>query len=187
MKRALQITSQAAARAGRITSELLSFATADHQGTDLSDLIEAILTVAHMAEKPLAGAGIVLKLDLEPGPIFPVETAQINRVLRNLLDNAREAMPGGGEITIGVIFDKAVAVLTVTDTGCGIAKENIGHVFEPFFTTKGSSAPGEADHAGLGLCTVHGIVQKMGGCIEVASQQGKGAKFSIFLPAGQGP
>jgi two-component system cell cycle sensor histidine kinase/response regulator CckA len=186
MKRALQITSQAAARAGKITNSLLSFATADHQRTDLSDLTEVIMTVAHLAEKPLADAGIVLKLDLEPGTVFPIETAQINRVLRNLLDNARESMPGGGEIAIGVIFDKAVAVLTVADTGCGIAKEDLGRVFDPFFTTKGSSAPGEADHAGLGLCTVHGLVQKMGGCIEVTSQPGKGAKFSIFLPLAHG-
>jgi two-component system cell cycle sensor histidine kinase/response regulator CckA len=183
MKRALQITSQAAARAGRITSSLLSFATADHQRTDLSDLTEVILTVAHLMEKPLADAGIVLKLDIEPGPVFPIQTAQINRVLRNLLDNARESMPGGGKITIGVIFDKAVAVLTVADTGCGIAKEDMARVFDPFFTTKSSSAPGEADHAGLGLCAVHGIVENIGGCIEVASQPGKGAKFSIFLPA----
>ncbi len=182
MKRALQVTSQAAARAGKITNSLLSFATADHQRADLSDLTEVVLTVAHLVEKPLADAHITLKLDLEPGPIFPVETAQMSRVLRNLLDNAQESMPAGGEITVGLIFDNAVAVLTVADTGCGIAKENISHVFEPFFTTKGLSAPGEADHAGLGLCTVHGIVQKIGGCIEVVSQPGEGAKFSIFLP-----
>ena len=63
-------------------------------------------------------------------------------------------------------------MLSVSDTGCGIPKEHLDRVFEPFFTTKATTAPGEADHAGLGLCTVHGIVQKMGGCIEVASGPG---------------
>lgn len=182
MKRALQVTSQAAARASKITNSLLSFATADHQRTDLSDLTEVVMTISHLVEKPLCDAHIVLKLDLEAGPVFPVETAQVNRLLRNLIDNARESMPNGGEITIGVIFDKSVAVLTVADTGYGIAADDLGRVFDPFFTTKGLSAPGEADHPGLGLCTVHGIVQKMGGCVEVASEPGKGAKFSIFLP-----
>ena len=182
MKRALQITSQAAARAAKITNSLLCFATSDVHRTDLADLTEAVMTFAHLVEKTLADRDIVLDLCLQPGRIFPVETGQINRVLHNLIDNAEEAIPAGGKLTLAVAFDKASATVTVADTGCGIATEDLPQVFEPFFTTKASSAGGEAAHAGLGLCAVHGIIQEMGGRIEVQSQPGKGATFTITFP-----
>jgi len=121
------------------------------------------------------------------------ETAQLNQVLLNLCVNARDAMPDGGTLQIGV--DNAVlegkraamlpepvsgrfVVLSVADTGCGIPPEVRGRIFEPFFTTK---EPGKG--TGLGLSTTLGIVKAHGGFVEVVTEVGKGTLFEVYLPA----
>jgi PAS domain S-box-containing protein len=121
------------------------------------------------------------------------DPTQLHQVLMNLCVNARDAMPEGGKLTLAAenqTLDELSArmlpgaqagnfvVITVTDTGTGIAGEHLDHIFDPFFTTK---EPGQG--TGLGLATVYGIVKAHGGFINVYSEPGHGTQFKIYLPA----
>jgi signal transduction histidine kinase len=120
------------------------------------------------------------------------DPVQFEQVLMNLVLNARDAMPQGGEVRIetadadpaaplpgvpGPVPAGAYVLLRVRDTGCGMTPEVLGRIFEPFFTTKG---PGRG--TGLGLATVYGVVKQSGGHIQVESAPGRGTTFSIYLP-----
>ncbi|MFW6066598.1 MAG: sensor histidine kinase, partial [Planctomycetota bacterium] len=183
MRRALEMTAEAADRASRITQSLLSFA---EQGTprrrDLVDLTEVVLTFVHLVERPLSQQDIQLKLDLQPIPTVPVEAQRMHQVLNNLLSNAEEAMPDGGTITIGIAREGDNAVLTFADTGVGIPREKLSQIFDPFFTTKGLVAGGETTNPGLGLSVVHGLILEMGADIRAQSTPGKGTTFTIAIP-----
>ncbi len=135
---------------------------------------------------------IRLELDISPGSHYVrADVAQMQQVIANLLVNARDAMPEGGELRIGlrrvVLCEDSQPpfpsmapgeweLITVSDTGIGIAPEHLPHIFEPFFTTK-------SDGTGLGLAQVYGIVVQHGGFIDVQSELGRGTTFFIYLPA----
>jgi PAS domain S-box-containing protein len=182
MRRALQMTAEAAARASRITQSLLTFAERDRRRADLADLTEVLLTFAHLVERPLEGRKIKFHLDLHPVPIIAVDTNQMHQILGNLLTNAEEAMPEGGTITLTLDRDGDHVVASFADTGCGIKAEHQPLVFEPFFTTKGLLAGGDQANPGLGLSVVHGLVLEMGGTISLESEVGVGTKFLISFP-----
>ncbi len=182
MRRALQMTSEAAARAGKLTHSLLSFAEQDNHRTDLADLTEVVLTFVHLVERSLTQKNIRLELDLGPIPVVAVEAGRMHQALNHLLTNAQEAMPAGGVVRISLQHAGNQAILTFADTGCGIAPEHLPLIFEPFFTTKGLLAGGEQANPGLGLSVVHGIIVEMGGTIEARSTPGEGATFIIHLP-----
>lgn len=182
MRRALQMTAEAASRATKITQSLLSFAEQDSHRTDLADLTEVLLTFAHLVERPLTERQIKLELDLKAVPIVAVEANRMHQALGNLLTNAEEAMPHGGKVRIALDRAGDEARVTFSDTGGGIKPQHLALVFEPFFTTKGLLAGGDHANPGLGLSVVHGIVIEMGGRIEVQSKLGEGATFTIFLP-----
>jgi CheY-like chemotaxis protein len=121
------------------------------------------------------------------------DNTQLSQVLMNLCVNARDAMPNGGKLTIraeNIALEKEdprlspemkpgpFVRLVVTDTGIGIAPEIIHRIFDPFFSTKD-----HAKRSGLGLSSVLGIVKSHGGFVDVESEVGKGARFSVYLPA----
>ena len=113
-------------------------------------------------------------------PAIQGDFNQLQQCIINLLFNAIDAMPEGGTLALGSGFNPRTNVveIKVSDTGCGISKENLPHIFEPFFTTKT-----DGKGLGLGLSTVFGIVDKHKGTIEVRSEAGQGATFTIRLPA----
>lgn len=182
MRRALQMTAEAASRAAKITQSLLSFAEQDAHRTDLADLTEVVLTFAHLVERPLAERKINLLLDLKAVPILAVEANRMHQALGNLLTNSEEAMPDGGQVHIALECIGEEVCLMFRDSGCGVKPEHLSLLFEPFFTTKGLLAGGDRANPGLGLSVVHGIITEMGGRIEVASDYGSNTTFSIFFP-----
>jgi CheY-like chemotaxis protein len=143
--------------------------------------------------RPLIGEHVALTTTLDPavGPI-EADPGQLHQVVMNLVVNARDAMPGGGNVSIetanadvgdnddGIEPGRYVA-LTVRDDGEGIDEQTLGQIFEPFFTTKDS-----AKGTGLGLATVYGIVKQSGGYVAVESEVGRGSAFTIYLPRADG-
>lgn len=185
MKRALQMTAEAAARVAKITDSLLSFARPRYRSGDLADLTEVVLTFVHLCEKPLSERGIDLKLDLRPVPVVEVRAAAMRQALNNLLANAEDAMPRGGTIEIGIEREGDSVVLRFADTGEGIPREALPLIFDPFFTVRGLHAGGQQSREGLGLSVVRGLLLEMGAKIEADSSPGKGTRFRILFPAPQ--
>ena len=153
-------------------------------------------SIAHMTAllRRLIGSRIHLLTDLAPSSgAIVADPTQIEQVVLNLVVNARDAMPEGGEITIETFevpnrclpaslqpIDGGYVCLSVTDTGCGIADDVKSRIFDPLFTTKA-----EGQGTGLGLATVQGIVTRHRGAIEVDSAEGHGSRFRVYLPREQ--
>ena len=133
--------------------------------------------------QPLLGDTIelVTRLDSELGRVS-VNPHQIGQVIMNLVVNARDAMPGGGRLTIETANVGQVVMLAVSDTGFGMDDETRARLFEPYFTTK---EPGRG--SGVGLATVYDVVTQFGGQISVMSDAGAGSTFKIYLPRVQEP
>jgi two-component system NtrC family sensor kinase len=166
-------------RCRSIVADLLNFARQQEvlaQETDVHALLEQV--VEGVSRQPtFAGVEIVRQF----GPHLPTiqaDPGQLQQVFINLLNNAAEAMKGGGLITLATrAVNSQWVEIKVSDTGCGIPEENLGKLFTPFFTTK---PPGQG--TGLGLSIVYGIVKMHRGQITVQSQVGKGTTFTITLP-----
>ena len=182
MRRALEMTAEAAVRISDITQSLLNFATHGRLRADLADLAEVVLTFVHLSERPLAEHDITLKLDLQPVTIIEVEAGRMHQVLANLLGNAEDAMPAGGTITVTLRQTTGKVVLDFADTGIGIEGDQLSKIFEPFYTTKGLLSGGNQTNPGLGLSVVHGIIEELGGDITVESKIGAGTTFHIWFP-----
>ena len=189
----LQQIRAAAERAANLTRQLLLFSRRQvMQPRDL-DLNEVVRNLAKMLQR-IIGEDVHLELRPYPAPLMTrADAGMLEQVLMNLAVNARDAMPQGGRLIIETapkeFTAEEVAALPdarpghyvgvrVSDTGCGIPPEILPRIFEPFFTTK---EPGKG--TGLGLATVFGIVKQHGGCLQVASEPGRGTTFEVFLPA----
>ena len=182
-----------AKRAANLTRQLLIFSRRSVLEIKVLDLNEVVANLLKMLSR-LLGEHITVRFDPHPAlPAVAADAGMIEQVLMNLAVNARDAMPHGGCITIGlepiqVDGDRVQAHLealpglfvrvSVADTGCGMDEATLKRVFEPFFTTK---EPGKG--TGLGLATVYGIAAQHKGWVEVASELGKGTTFGVFLPA----
>jgi len=117
----------------------------------------------------------VRRVEETPLPPVAFDPQQVHQVLINLLKNALEAMPRGGEITITTRVREAKAEISVADTGEGIAPEVAAHIFQPYFTTKEKGT-------GIGLAICQSIIAEHSGVIQVDSTPGKGTTFTILLP-----
>ncbi len=179
----------AAHRAAGLTRQLLAFSRKQVLQARVVDPNALIADLQPMLAR-LIGEDVELRLDLRARGRVRVDPGQFQQVLMNLVINARDAMPGGGRISIasGDVNDSAgepvtarppgpCVSLVVSDTGQGMDQATQQRIFEPFFTTKP-----EGKGTGLGLPTVYGIVQQSGGTIRVESAPGAGATFEILLP-----
>jgi PAS domain S-box-containing protein len=180
---------EAAQRGAAFTRQLLAFSRKEVVRMLPLDLGAVVTDFGRMLPR-LLGDDITVSLVLEPATSpARADRGQVDQVLMNLAANARDAMPRGGKLTIEVA-DAAVSGddrgalrpgrwvrLTVRDTGVGMDAETLRRLFEPFFTTKTHHRG-----TGLGLATVHAIVERSGGFVHVESVPGQGAAFSVYLP-----
>jgi two-component system cell cycle sensor histidine kinase/response regulator CckA len=157
--------------------------------TDEAGLVSVELVITEMYDLlvRLAGGNIELVLEQQPGLArVRMSSAQLQRVLLNLVLNARDAMPDGGRICITARArpenPPPEIELIVEDNGCGMDEEVRAHLFQPFFTTK---AHGSGN--GLGLFTVRNILSRSGGELSVESAPGKGTRISVRLPVAEAP
>ena len=183
----------AARRAAELTRQLLAFSRKQPQALRVMELNPVIQRVANTLPRLI---GEDIEFTFVPGEgleAVRIDPVQIEQVLMNLAANARDAMPQGGHLRIETSFARLdgryihgkpavipsgnYSLITVSDDGAGIPKEDLPHIFEPFYTTK---PPGKG--TGLGLATVYGIVKQNKGFIWVYSEQGSGTVFKIYLP-----
>jgi CheY-like chemotaxis protein len=162
-----------------LTRQLLLFSRRETVKPERLNLNEQVREASKMLKR-LVKDNITLRVELAPESLrVNADRGQLDQVLMNLVVNASDAMPDGGELTIRTGSTNDMRVwLSVEDTGIGIPEDIRERIFEPFFTTKGAGKG-----TGLGLSVVHGIVTRHGGRIEVASGVGLGTTFKVILPA----
>lgn len=167
-------------RCAKIVRNLLSFARQSASTPRRVDVVELLASTALLTSHRMKLSNIDLAMDV-PGRGLEVwgDPSQLQQVFTNLVFNAIEAMPAGGRLNIIGSLDQAARVvrLSFSDSGEGIAPENIPHIFEPFFSTKQVGYG-----VGLGLSMVYGIVRDHNGAISVESRPGAGATFKVELP-----
>jgi PAS domain S-box-containing protein len=174
-------------RAASLTAQLLAFSRKQVLRSEVLDLNQVMTEMTAML-RPLLGSSLHL-VTLPAHRAVPVlaDRTQLEQVIMNLAVNARDAMQGDGTLSIEICISPAEpgapqrATLIVSDTGAGMSPEVVARIFEPFFTTKPAGRG-----SGLGLATVHGIVQQSGGTISVESRPGEGTSFTITLPLASG-
>ena len=167
-------------RCREITHKLLDFARKKDPLIQSADVNKLIEDMARLVEKEATQKNIKLIREYRKDlPRVQTDPPLLRQVILNLLNNAAYAIGKDGAITIVTRQSENHAIeLLFSDTGCGIPKEQLDKIFDPFFTTK---PPGKG--TGLGLSISHSIIVKLGGSITVASEPGKGAAFTIRLPA----
>ncbi len=184
---------QNANRAAALVGQLLAFSRKQTMQPEIMDLRDTLSDLAHLLNRLV---GEKVRLTLRHDPVLPAvrgDRRQLEQVMMNLVVNARDAMPDGGEIVVeterrvlsepltrdrAVVAPGAYVSVRVTDEGIGIPADKLQKVFEPFFTTKRTG-----EGTGLGLSTVYGIVKQTGGFIFVDSIVGQGTCFTLLLPA----
>lgn len=168
-------------RAARLVKELMTFGRRDIASPGLICPADVVREMEAMIRR-LAGDGIRVAFSLEESrAVVTADRTHLDQIILNLVTNARDAMPGGGDLDIAVRRGSKggapVVTLRVVDTGTGISEAVRARMFDPYFTTKTSDRG-----TGLGLATVHSIVRRYGGDIEVHSAPGSGSVFIVALP-----
>ncbi len=182
-RRMLRLIHESALGCKSIVQSLLEFAREKEpkkRSIDPNLLVDKILS---LFTYKLNVEGIRLIKDLSHEmPSIMADPYQMEQVLINLINNAIQAMEGGGTLSVRTQWEGGRISITVEDTGCGIPEHLLDRIFDPFFTTK---EPGKG--TGLGLSVSYGIVKSHGGEIKVRSEVGKGTAFTIVLPVGPLP
>lgn len=189
----VQQIARAAERAAKFTSQLLAISRRKVMAPRPLPLNELLANLGELLRRTL-GEDVTCQFSHAADlPLVFADAAMLEQIVLNLAANAREAMPGGGQLLISTaVADVGAAdvarhpadartgrfvCLSVTDTGSGMDAQTLGHVFEPFFTTKEFGKG-----AGLGLATAYGIAKQHHGWIEAHSSPGRGSTFKVFLP-----
>jgi two-component system, NtrC family, sensor kinase len=168
-----------AIRASGIVKNLLDFSRAEASALQDVDLAQLLKETLQIAGNQIALGKILLRQQIEPGlPAVRGNRQGLQQVFLNLVINAVQAMPAGGQLAVRASADENQRISVVfEDSGTGISAEHMPHIFDPFFTTK---EVGQG--TGLGLSVSYGIIKKHGGCITVNSSPGKGSKFTVVIP-----
>ena len=181
-------------RSRELTEELLWFSRKKPLRTEnvnINDMLDKLKSKINRTLSPAVDLEVISDPELAEAKLDPI---RLEKTIMNLVTNARDAMPGGGKLSIctsNVAPQKKIAIpqseesdktdryimLTVRDTGTGMDEETVGRIFEPFFTTKKTGKG-----TGLGLSNVYGFVKQSGGKIEVQSEPASGTTFRIYLP-----
>jgi len=177
-ERLMRIITREAGRLDRLLGDFLFFArptAATPQQIDLSMTVNDVLDL--FEQSPEQNRRVRLVRDIAPGLVLRIDPAHLHQVLWNLLLNAAEAIRDRetGDIVVSVSARKQAMVVEISDSGCGIPKEQLARIFDPFFTTK-------TEGTGLGLSIVHRILEHYGGRIEVISNEGSGTTMKIVFP-----
>jgi PAS domain S-box-containing protein len=194
--RAIDAIEMAAQRGAGLTRQLLTFSRRQQLNPQVVEIGERIDAVRDLLDSTLDGNELVIDIVPDAWPVT-VDIDEFEIALVNLAVNARDALPGGGTVTVSarnVRLDNSVRfpagdyltgdylALTISDTGIGIPQDMIERVFDPFFTTK---AHGKGN--GLGLSQVHGFAHQAGGSVTIASAPGEGTSLTLYLPRATRP
>jgi signal transduction histidine kinase len=176
----LELVETETERCSQIVSSLLAFSRKAPPAVGPVRIQEILQKCTSLSQHKLELQNISLTTSLQPNfPAIQADANQLQQCIINLIFNAIDAMPEGGNLRIACHYDanNAHVSIAITDTGTGIPEENLPHIFEPFFTTKH-----EGYGVGLGLATVYGIIEHHNGRIDVSSRPGNGTTFIITLP-----
>jgi PAS domain S-box-containing protein len=188
-RRAIESIETATQRGAALTNQLLTFARRQRVNPEPVNIDERIQSIRQVLDTGLGGA-VALRIEAEPN-LWPVtvDVTELETALVNLIINARDAMPNGGEVAItarNIVIEEEPhrgehVAITVADNGVGIPPDVVSKVFDPFFTTKPIGKG-----TGLGLSQVHGFAHQAGGTVSLRSELGHGTAITIFLPRGNG-
>ncbi len=182
----LEDMESAAIRCQKIVDDLIRFSTQARCSFSLMDINQVLKDTLEIMGEQYAEAGIKVSWCTDQAlPAIEGDFVKLLEVFVNLLQNAKNALSGGGSLDITTRLEKKCAglpqvVIGIRDTGCGIPSQNIGKIFDPFFTTR---PVGEGP--GLGLTVSYGIIKRHGGDIDVTSTVGKGTEVTVTLPVRQ--
>ncbi|MBP8165039.1 MAG: GHKL domain-containing protein, partial [Anaerolineales bacterium] len=171
-----------ARRASDVVRRLLDFSRQGERVRTRSDINEVVNDVIALTRHLIQTNNVNLMIDLNENlPWVSIDRNQMKQVLLNLIHNALQAMPKGGEMKVSTSIsandEHDWVVMSVKDSGVGIKPSDQERIFEPFFTTKG-----DRGGTGLGLSVTYGIVTDHGGTIDIASEPDKGSTFTVWLP-----
>lgn len=182
IRKTLERVGEAIGRAARITSQLLAFGGSEYAVGEAVELELAVRLFVERIRPEAERRGLTLEADVQPIPMVRYPSHHIFPVLESIVQNAFDAMSKGGTVRVRLRRDPDVAVIRIEDTGPGMSPDVLKRIFEPFFTTKGRLGGGVGDNVGLGLAAVHGLVEDMGGTIQLSSEVGVGTRVEIRLP-----
>ena len=175
----------AAERANKITNSVLGMARNRSNQFETTDMVKLIEQTMVLLERELSKYRISVELQIEEVPQIQAIGNQLQQVLLNLLINARQAMPDGGQLIVRLYADDQFVNLAVRDFGTGIPQDKLKKIFQPYFSTKDGPDESGKGGTGLGLASCKNIIEAHGGKIRVESMVGKGTCFTLKLPTGQ--
>jgi len=175
----LEIIKRNVTRASGIINNLLQFSRHSEFEREKIDIANRIDTTIALLEKEMTSRHILLRTEYTKLPKVYFSIDSLKQVFLNIILNAIQAMPNGGTLKISAVVpkDQKWVIVNFSDTGHGIAKENLPHIFTPFYTTKKGK-----EGTGLGLYISYSIIQREGGDISVSSREGVGTTFTVKLP-----
>lgn len=175
----------AANRAARITNGILGFARNRTATVEATDMVKVIDDTLMLLERDMMKYRVHIERKIQPAPPAMANTNQIQQVLLNILINARQAMPNGGQIFVSLGHDPATDMVEVSvrDTGCGMTPETLQRIFQPYYTTKAGPDETGRGGTGLGLSMCRDILEAHHGKIRVESAPGAGTAFTLRIPS----